>query len=263
MLSHRLLHGMSNLPERLSPICPRLVCSSTWVGVGHMVDVLDATGAWFHQTHPGWSSVQSVARVTSHRTLGDKTSTQVRYFLCSHPLRHEHLIASCIRGHWMMEKSNLHWCLDMLFDEDRCRIRKGHGPENFAALRRAVWVYSRGTKATSSVSRCDVRPRPGTLSIVQNFWAFDTLKRPWRRSQPALSISPNLLSPCSCIGRITVMSKRPERFLPTSPRLLCSSTWVGSPFIERCVQAAHGVPPRIGRVRSLNRCIRRRKAVAE
>ncbi len=30
---------------------------------------------------------------------------------------------------------NLHWRLDVVFLEDDCRVRKGHGPENFAVLR--------------------------------------------------------------------------------------------------------------------------------
>ena len=31
---------------------------------------------------------------------------------------------------------SLHWVLDMAFDEDRCRIRRGNGPDNFALLRK-------------------------------------------------------------------------------------------------------------------------------
>ncbi|MCJ7583492.1 MAG: hypothetical protein MUO30_01790 [Anaerolineales bacterium] len=29
----------------------------------------------------------------------------------------------------------MHWILDTAFDEDRCRVRKDHGAENFAILR--------------------------------------------------------------------------------------------------------------------------------
>lgn len=38
------------------------------------------------------------------------------------------------RGHWSIESS--HYLLDWNFDEDRCRIRTGHGPENVNRLRR-------------------------------------------------------------------------------------------------------------------------------
>ena len=39
------------------------------------------------------------------------------------------------RGHWSIENS-CHYVLDMTWDEDRCRIRTGHGPENTSRLRR-------------------------------------------------------------------------------------------------------------------------------
>ena len=39
------------------------------------------------------------------------------------------------RGHWSIENS-CHYIIDWNFDEDRCRIRTGHGPENVSRLRR-------------------------------------------------------------------------------------------------------------------------------
>ena len=39
------------------------------------------------------------------------------------------------RGHWAIENS-CHYVLDMTWDEDRCRIRTGYGPENTSRLRR-------------------------------------------------------------------------------------------------------------------------------
>jgi predicted transposase YbfD/YdcC len=39
------------------------------------------------------------------------------------------------RGHWTIENS-CHYILDWNYDEDRCRIRTGFGPENITRLRR-------------------------------------------------------------------------------------------------------------------------------
>jgi predicted transposase YbfD/YdcC len=39
-----------------------------------------------------------------------------------------------IRQHWDIE-NQLHWSLDVTFNEDRCRIRKEYAPENMAAVR--------------------------------------------------------------------------------------------------------------------------------
>ena len=63
-----------------------------------------------------------------------KETTDVRYYISS--LRPGvKKAASAIRNHWGIENS-LHWVLDMTVNKDQSRIRKGHGAENFALLRR-------------------------------------------------------------------------------------------------------------------------------
>jgi hypothetical protein len=39
--------------------------------------------------------------------------------------------AKAIREHWGIE-NGLHWCLDIAFREDDCRVRKDYAPENLA-----------------------------------------------------------------------------------------------------------------------------------
>ena len=54
------------------------------------------------------------------------------------------------RGHWSIE-NGCHYILDWNFDEDRSRIRTGHGPENISRLRRfAVGIIK--SKTVDSVS---------------------------------------------------------------------------------------------------------------
>lgn len=43
------------------------------------------------------------------------------------------LLGGYARGHWAVE-NNLHWQLDVSFNEDQRRIRQGHGAENFSRL---------------------------------------------------------------------------------------------------------------------------------
>ena len=58
------------------------------------------------------------------------------------------------RGHWVVE-NGCHYVLDWNFDEDRCRIRVGHGPENITRLRRfAIGVIkSRGARSVAQKMR--------------------------------------------------------------------------------------------------------------
>jgi predicted transposase YbfD/YdcC len=56
------------------------------------------------------------------------------------------------RGHWVIENS-CHYVLDQTWDEDRCRIRTGYGPENTSRLRRfAISVLNLHAKPTDSIA---------------------------------------------------------------------------------------------------------------
>jgi predicted transposase YbfD/YdcC len=58
------------------------------------------------------------------------------------------------RGHWSIENS-CHYILDWNYDEDRCRIRTGHGPENITCLRRFAigLIKSKGVKNVAQKMR--------------------------------------------------------------------------------------------------------------
>jgi len=47
-------------------------------------------------------------------------------------------VAKIIRGHWGIE-NNLHWVLDMYFNEDHCRVRQENALENMAQLRKICY----------------------------------------------------------------------------------------------------------------------------
>lgn len=56
------------------------------------------------------------------------------------------------RGHWAIENS-CHYVLDQTWDEDRCRIRSGYGPENTSRLRRfAISLLNLHAKPNESIA---------------------------------------------------------------------------------------------------------------
>ena len=72
-------------------------------------------------------------------------------------LPHKPMPAVCLeinRGHWTIENS-CHYILDWNYDEDRSRIRTGHGPENMTRLRRfAIGVIkSKGVRSVAQKMR--------------------------------------------------------------------------------------------------------------
>jgi len=58
------------------------------------------------------------------------------------------------RGHWSIENS-CHYIIDWNFDEDRSRIRTGHGPENITRLRRfgISIIKAKGARSVSQKMR--------------------------------------------------------------------------------------------------------------
>jgi predicted transposase YbfD/YdcC len=56
------------------------------------------------------------------------------------------------RSHWSIE-NGLHWRLDVVFDEDRARNRKDHGPENLATLRKLALNMLNRARRDISVRR--------------------------------------------------------------------------------------------------------------
>ena len=79
-----------------------------------------------------WKKLLTVSRIRSQRWIGEEKSSEDRYHIAS--ITGAKRILGAVRSHWGIE-NELHWTLDLAFDEDRCRVRKDHGPENFALLR--------------------------------------------------------------------------------------------------------------------------------
>ena len=81
---------------------------------------------------PGLKAIGMAVRVTEHDD--GRASDDVRYYITSRYLSGKRF-GNAVRGHWGIENS-LHWQLDVTFQEDQCRVRKGHADANFSLLRR-------------------------------------------------------------------------------------------------------------------------------
>jgi predicted transposase YbfD/YdcC len=79
-----------------------------------------------------WKKLTSVSRIRAQRWIGEEHSSEDRFHIAS--ISGAKRVLAAVRSHWGIE-NELHWTLDLAFDEDRCRVRKDHGPENFAVLR--------------------------------------------------------------------------------------------------------------------------------
>jgi predicted transposase YbfD/YdcC len=82
-----------------------------------------------------WKDIHSVVRVQSTREINGKTATEDHYYISSLPGRDAARMLELTRGHWSIE-NQLHWRLDVVFQEDQRRIRQGHAAENYSRLSR-------------------------------------------------------------------------------------------------------------------------------
>jgi predicted transposase YbfD/YdcC len=80
-----------------------------------------------------WIGLHSVSMIINTRSIGDKETKQVRYYISSLPSNAEKILRA-VRKHWSIE-NKLHWVLDVALNEDHSRVRKDQAPENLAVLR--------------------------------------------------------------------------------------------------------------------------------
>jgi predicted transposase YbfD/YdcC len=95
-----------------------------------------------------WENLRSIGVVEAVRELpGGAPSTERRYYLSSLPPDIARF-ARAGRGHWSVE-NQLHWSLDVTFDEDRSRARPRHAATNLAILRRIALNLLRADKSSA------------------------------------------------------------------------------------------------------------------
>jgi predicted transposase YbfD/YdcC len=96
-----------------------------------------------------WSGIAAIGMVRSKRIIDGEESTEDRYFITS--LTDLSQFSQAARMHWGIE-NNLHWCLDVNFDEDKCRSRVDNSGENLAVIRHiSVNLYRSFTKVKLSM----------------------------------------------------------------------------------------------------------------
>ena len=102
---------------------------------------------WLQERHPNWSGLRSIIAVTATRELKDKTETETRYFISSLDGTDPARLGKAVRAHWSVE-NNLHWVLDVAFDEDQNRTRVGNSAANLAVIRHVALNLIKNEKSS-------------------------------------------------------------------------------------------------------------------
>jgi predicted transposase YbfD/YdcC len=88
---------------------------------------------WLKENHC-WLGLRSIIAVTATRETKNNVTEETRYFISSMSADNPKQLEHAIRAHWAVE-NNLHWVLDMAFDEDSNRTRQGYSASNLAVIR--------------------------------------------------------------------------------------------------------------------------------
>jgi predicted transposase YbfD/YdcC len=92
----------------------------------------------------GWKNLKSLVCIESQRTSNDKITYEKRFYLSSLKPNAQSL-AQLIRGHWAIE-NNLHWTLDVAFNEDLHRLKDKNAAFCCTAIRRFALALIKNAK---------------------------------------------------------------------------------------------------------------------
>jgi predicted transposase YbfD/YdcC len=99
---------------------------------------------------PGIKAVAAVERTREVKGREPKVSVERHYYILTNARCTAERVGEIIRGHWAIENS-LHHVLDVSFNEDQSRVRKGHGAENLSRLRRLTANLLQQNKSKRSI----------------------------------------------------------------------------------------------------------------
>ena len=100
---------------------------------------------------PAFPGLSAVGRIEVERQANGKLSNTVHYVVLSKRLTPKRML-EVTRTHWSVE-NQLHWRLDVVFNEDDARTRKNYGPQNLAVLRRIAIDILRAHPDNRSIGR--------------------------------------------------------------------------------------------------------------
>jgi predicted transposase YbfD/YdcC len=104
--------------------------------VSHNID-------WLQKMHK-WPGLKAVGKVMATVRRKGKETTEIRYYISSLTLDAGQL-NNIARKHWSIE-NQLHWRLDVVFNEDKACIRNDNAAENMDILRKWVLAILVGAK---------------------------------------------------------------------------------------------------------------------
>jgi predicted transposase YbfD/YdcC len=101
-----------------------------------------------------WQGIRTFAMVTREYVDGDGVlHTGTRYFVSSLPLARARQVFESVRAHWTVE-NQLHWRLDVIFNEDTSRAREQNAQANLGIVRRTALSMLKNVADVNGSIKC-------------------------------------------------------------------------------------------------------------
>jgi predicted transposase YbfD/YdcC len=110
---------------------------------------------WLNEKHK-WPGLKAIAKITSKILRKGKESIENRYYIASEKFEAGR-INTIVRSHWGIE-NQLHWVLDVVFNEDKACISNDNAAENMNTLRK--W-------ALNTLQKAKTKPEQSIKSIMR------------------------------------------------------------------------------------------------
>ena len=101
---------------------------------------------------PAFPGLALLGRIESERRNAKGEVTTFTHYVALSKRMAPKTILETVRDYWGVE-NNLHWPLDVVFNEDDARTRKNHAPQNLSIIRRMALDILRAHPDKRSVAR--------------------------------------------------------------------------------------------------------------
>jgi len=110
---------------------------------------------WFAEAEK-WAGLKTFGMVKkTHNKNNGEVAVECRYYICSIPAKAE-LFSRAARGHWGIE-NNLHWSLDVVFNDDKNTSMAKTGAKNLQIMKKIVLAVLEIVKTSYKMSLSKIR----------------------------------------------------------------------------------------------------------
>ena len=152
-----------------------------------------------------WQGIKQFGVIQADRTSKGKVTTALRLYISSNSMTTQQML-SATRTHWQVG-NNLHWMLDVSFNEDACQTKHENGAENLSTLRRIGLNIFKMDKARSG--SVNVKKQAGIIPIWLNYWISSYLTHLWMNNLLDKSSNGQSLTIQSAVMRIILVMRKP------------------------------------------------------